>query len=81
MKTFKISKTIEIECESKSSKMGFNHIARLKINGLEIRKDIIKYYNRTWEKFEYESVIVSVLAKNGFTLNEIAQIVKKCELI
>ena len=81
MKTFKISKTIEIECESKSSKMGFNHIARLKINGLEIRKDIIKYYNRTWEKFEYESVIVSVLAKNGFTLNEIAQIAKKCELI
>ena len=81
MKTFKISKTIEIECESKSSKMGFNHIARLKINGLEIRKDIINYYNRTWESFEYESVILKILVNANYSKTEIDKLMKECRLI
>jgi hypothetical protein len=56
---------------SYDSKEGFNHKAQLFIFGLGegfytpslIAKKIINYFNRTWERFTFESVILGVFKK------------------
>src|SRR5258708_7600362 len=64
MKTFKINETTEIVCEWKKTRMAFKHVATLIINGSERDSVKICYQNRTWERFEYDSVIEKLLEKN-----------------
>ena len=63
MKTFKVNKDIKIECDQKTTSYGFKHEARLMVNGYEQGFAKACYYNRTWESFEYESVIKYLLRK------------------
>ena len=63
MKTFKVTKNITIECNCKKTSYGFKHEAQLLVNGREVEKSKVCYYNRTWESFEYESVIMKLLNK------------------
>jgi len=63
MKTFKINDELEIVCEWKKTRMAFKHEATLLKNGEEIGKHKICYSNRTWESFEFESVINGLLNK------------------
>jgi hypothetical protein len=64
-------KSYLIKLCSYDSKEGFNHkgelykIIRVDIFGEEIleAEKNIKYYNRTWERFTFESVILKVLKK------------------
>jgi len=63
MKTFKIDKYLEIVCEWKKTRNGFKHEATLLRNGREMDKTKICYSNRTWESFEFESVIKKLLDK------------------
>lgn len=65
MQTFKINKDIEIICQSEGTRYGFRHLASLMVNGHEIEKDKACYYNRTWERFQFETVIRSVLEKTN----------------
>lgn len=44
-------------CESSSTRQGFKHTCKLFYKGRLIFQDKINYYNRTWESFEYESVL------------------------
>lgn len=61
---FKVNDHIEIVCEWVNTRYGFRHDARLFINGREHgNKAKCCYYNRTWEKFEYETVIHLLLEK------------------
>ena len=57
MKTFKINKKIEIVCQAKKTRNGFKHIATLMINNCDYESVKICYLNRTWEKYEYQSVL------------------------
>jgi len=68
MKTFKINDKYEITCNQERTRYGFRHLANLYRTGLSgtsvlIEKAKACYYNRTWESFEYESVISDLLGK------------------
>jgi tRNA G18 (ribose-2'-O)-methylase SpoU len=56
-KTFKINDNIEIECKRQNTNYGFRHVATLFKNDHELNMVKCCYYNRTWESFEFESVI------------------------
>jgi hypothetical protein len=66
MKTFKIDKNATIICNSESTRYGFRHLATLMVNGYESGSAKRCYYNRTWESFEFESVIADLLEKTGY---------------
>jgi hypothetical protein len=57
MKSFKINENITIEARSEKTSYGFRHLATLIYNEREIKTVKTCYYNRTWERFEFESVI------------------------
>jgi hypothetical protein len=60
---FKINERAEIVCDWVNTRYGFRHDARLFIDGIEREKAKCCYYNRTWEKFEFETVIHKLLEK------------------
>ncbi|NCF75497.1 MAG: hypothetical protein GWO87_03365 [Xanthomonadaceae bacterium] len=63
MINFKMNKNIAIACESKSSRSGFNHFAYLLIDKEERDKAKIHYINRTWEEYDFQSVIEKLINK------------------
>lgn len=54
---FKVNENTEIVCDAVGTRYGFRHDARLFVNGYEREKAKVCYYNRTWERFEFESVV------------------------
>lgn len=69
MKTFKITKHLQAVCESQNTRYGFRHIANLLRDGYEIGSAKCCYYNRTWESFEYQSVLEQ-LQKRAISLTK-----------
>jgi len=65
MKTFKINNEYEIVCEWKKTRTAFKHEATLLRNGNQVDKTKICYLNRTWERYEFESVLSKMLEKSG----------------
>lgn len=63
MKIFKITPEIEVICESESTRSGFRHLANLFLNGREIASDKCTYQNRTWESYEFQSVLRKVIER------------------
>lgn len=64
LKTFKINDDYQIVCHWENTRYGFRHLASLKDKYYqEICKAKQCYYNRTWESFEYETVINDLLTK------------------
>jgi hypothetical protein len=63
MKIFKVNENIQIICDRKTAKNGFKHIAKLMVNKKEKTRTSISYMNRTWESYEYESVLNSLVGK------------------
>ena len=70
MRTFQISKNIEIVCRSEGTRYGFRHLATLLYNGYERGTSKICYYNRTWERYEFESVLEKVAEDHKKLLDE-----------
>lgn len=64
MKIFKINKRIEIVCNSESTSYGFRHLATLFVDGVESTKGKCTYQNRTWESYEFQSVLFNVVNKS-----------------
>jgi uncharacterized Fe-S cluster-containing protein len=64
MRSFKLSDEYEVVCESQGTRRGFRHLATLLKNGNEIDKAKICYLNRTWESYEFESVLNKIIAQN-----------------
>jgi hypothetical protein len=54
---FRIDDNTIIVCRSESTSYGFRHIADLYRNGSLVDSAKATYYNRTWESYEFESVI------------------------
>ena len=65
MKTFKINNELKIICEWIKTRTAFKHEATLLKNGSEVDEVKICYLNRTWESFEFESVIEKLLEKTS----------------
>jgi len=63
MRIFKITKEIEVVCESQSTRYGFRHLATLLKNGIERQTGKCTYQNRTWESYEFQSVLNEVVNK------------------
>ena len=61
---FPISDRIEIVARYGKSRDGFNHFATLYINGVEDVTTKIHYINRTWEVYDFQSVIRQAVDKS-----------------
>jgi len=60
MKVFKISKDLEARCEYKNRRNGFKHEGTLFLNGREVAFAEHTYINRTWESYEFQSVLFNL---------------------
>lgn len=63
MKIFRMNKKYSIVCETHNTSYGFKHTATLMQNGSEIDDAKSCYYNRTWEAYKYQSVLLILLDK------------------
>lgn len=79
MKTFKLDEHTEVVCEYEKTRYGFRHIAVLLIDGREVERDKCCYYNRTWEGYEFQSVLIKVV--NKATKNKIITEQKRASYI
>jgi len=64
MRIFNLDKRFSVICDSKSTRSGFKHIASLTSGGYSVCDTKICYTNRTWESFEYESVLKKIVDLN-----------------
>ena len=64
MTIFQLDKQYAVVCNWKKTRNGFKHTATLIRNGSEISETKVCYLNRTWETYEYESVIAKLLDKH-----------------
>ena len=64
MKIFNLDNVYNVVCNWKNTKNGFKHTANLCKNGFSIYDTKICYLNRTWERFEYESILLKVIQTN-----------------
>ena len=70
MQTFKLNKNTKIVCEHKKTRTAFKHTAMLLVDGWKKDETKICYCNRTWESFEFESVINKLLDRNPELLSK-----------
>lgn len=63
MKSFKITEHLEVVCESQSTRSGFRHLAYMLRDGNEIATGKCCYLNRTWESYQFQSVLFEVVRK------------------
>ena len=63
MRTLIIDQDTIIEAYSFSNRNNWGHKADLKVNNEVVCKDKCIYYNRTWERFQYDTVISCLLDK------------------
>ena len=57
MKLFRLNKTYSAVCQWVRTRSGFKHTADLFKNGYSVESAKCCYLNRTWERFEYETVL------------------------
>jgi hypothetical protein len=57
MKIFNYTDNLAVVCECKPTRNGFKHVATVLHNGRVVDVEQCFYLNRTWESFEYESVL------------------------
>lgn len=70
MQIFKINEKISIVCEWKKTRTAFKHTATLMIDGLMQDETKICYCNRTWERYEFESVLRKMINGTNELNNE-----------
>ena len=70
MKIFKITPKIEVVCTSESTRSGFRHLATLFIDGQEHSTDKCTYQNRTWESYDFQSVLHRIITRSDLTTED-----------
>ena len=64
MQIFQINKSLSVVCDVFKTKNGFKHTANLLRGGyFQLAYAICHYYNRTWERYEYETVLKKLYEK------------------
>ena len=77
MKIFKITEHLEVVCQSESTRYGFRHLATMMRDGSEIQDGKCTYQNRTWEAYDFQSVLFDVVkkaVKNNLITDEEAKV-------
>lgn len=64
MQEFKLNEHYTIVCEYQNRRGGFKHVATLLQDGQEIDSTKCLYVNRTWERFQYASVLFKMIDKH-----------------
>lgn len=64
MRTFRPTEDIEIVCQWRKTRNGFKHEATLFLSGSECETVKVCYLNRTWERYEYQTVILKLADKS-----------------
>jgi len=67
--TFQVKNGVEIIAHFEKTRSGFRHIAILMVDGREVDRAKETYQNRTWERYEFETVIRKLL-KNTNVITE-----------
>jgi hypothetical protein len=62
-KVFPVKEGLDVIAKYEDAHDGFNHVAKLMLDGEEIASAKAHYINRTWESYEFESVIDDLLNK------------------
>jgi len=78
MDSFRVNAQYNIYCRSEKTRYGFRHLAELCLGGCVVEKSKACYYNRTWESYEFQSVIHRVL-QNHFSPQLAARYMKKLD--
>ena len=71
MRIFTLDNENNVVCRWENTRYGFRHLATLHKTGFEIARAKICYYNRTWERFEFESVLIKIIRENFTGLDKI----------
>jgi hypothetical protein len=79
MKTFTINKHLTAECEYYETRYSWGHKAWLYRDGAEIGYKKITYYNRTWEAYEFQSILECLAESKELTTKEQKLFVKKID--
>ena len=77
MKIFKLDEEYSVVCEWKKTRVAFKHEATIMQNGCEVYKTKCCYQNRTWESYEYQSVLHKAIA--GYFEKDVTE--KFCALV
>jgi hypothetical protein len=77
MKLFEINEKIKVACQFVKTRSGFKHTATLLINGREEESVKVCYLNRTWESYEFESVLQKLQEKTKVLSDEEKEILKQ----
>lgn len=64
MTTFTLSKNYTVVCEFKKTRTAFKHVATILHNGSEVHSTKVCYQNRTWESYEFQTVLHNAI--NGY---------------
>ena len=70
MDYFTINDHLAIECKSERTRYGFRHVGELLYNGRTIARASRPYYNRTWERYEYESLFLELHDRADLPLDQ-----------
>lgn len=62
-KSFKVNDHIEIMAGYRKMRDGFNHYAVLYVDGVPVDEAKVHYINRTWEAYDYQSVMQSLVSR------------------
>lgn len=63
MQIEKVNENVSIGCEVWSNSRAWGHEARLFYKGEEVAKNRVRYYNRTWEAYQFDSVKGGLMSK------------------
>lgn len=58
-----INENLSVACETYSNSRGWGHIVKALWNGREVAERRVKYYNRTWEAYQYQSALQMLVDK------------------
>ena len=82
-KRFDITRKVHVKCWTENTSYGFRHLAELNDNYYVEERAKATYYNRTWESYDYESVLKNLLERtiksntlSGYAIKKFKQMVK-----
>jgi hypothetical protein len=67
---FKINDKITVVARYEKTRNGFRHIADLYVNGIFKESSKVTYQNRTWESYDFETVLKKVIGEAGVLSEE-----------
>lgn len=66
VRVFNIDEKTKIYAEAEETRNGFKHTATLIVDGQPVDKSTAHYLNRTWESYEYQTVVNNLIDKSPY---------------